>query len=45
MKSNFKKSRYDVILMTLSYYVTEKRHQNDITRFFYFWLFLIKISG
>jgi len=43
-KMNFKKLSYDVISVTLSFSITEKRYQTNATGFFHFGL-PIKISG
>jgi len=48
-RSNFKKISYDVISVIRIYlvrnYVTEKRHQGKVTRFFNFGPLTIKVFG
>jgi len=44
-KANFKKSAKSSFQLRHRYYVTEKRHQNSVTKFFDFGPPPIKISG
>jgi len=44
-KIELQKINYDVILVTYRHYITEKRHQNNFTIFFYFVPPPIKISS
>jgi len=44
-KSNFKKSVITSFQGRHRYYVTEKRHQTNVTTFFHFGPLPIKISG